>query len=236
MEPIPGHDPGSQRYTGRAAEIGAAGSGENWSRITGIVFVVLIVGLLLVWTSFRRQAEPSSTLSLLPPPQSMEQLVKPANVIVVGTVGQIVRQGTFAGYDPAGVTRNERPGDPVSSRLPITDFEIKVERVLLDDGIVQSGKPLILRMIGYPTAAPADAQSQFPMSRPGDRNLFVLSRTPDNQAYGLYYGPWSRLIINGPTVTYSDGPRTPVGFTNRRSPPAFVADLSATVARMNANR
>jgi hypothetical protein len=160
----------------------------------------------------------------------MEELASKAEVIVVGRVGPIVNQGAFAGYDAAGNIipsgTGGRPG------IPITDFQVDVERVFKDNGTLRAGNPLILRMLGHPTnqaARDADRSSYYPMSYTGDRHLFFLSKNPDT-TYGFYYGPWSRLVIDGQLVTASDGMRTPVRFGGRQFPPAeFIASLTQSI-------
>jgi hypothetical protein len=186
----------------------------------------------------RTDVSDQSLADFIPPPQSIEDLVKHADVIVVGTVGPIINQGTFSGYDKAGnVIHNKYPDHP-NSDLPITDYAIKVEEVLRDDGTIQAGKPLVLRMIGHPTniaERDAERQSYYPMSYTGDHHLFFLGRNPDG-TYGLHYGPWSRLVINGPIVTVSDGPRTPVQFGARQFKATdFIQSVTRAAQQVPAN-
>lgn len=201
--------------------------------LVGVAGLALIAGMALSYQTLASRGTTESGLSLLPPPQSMDQLVEPAHVIVVGTIGDIVDQGTLSGYNSEDKTRNERPNDPVSPAIPITDFRINIERVLLDDGTIQAGKPLILRMLGEPTTT-FDSSSAFPQARVGERYLLVLSRNPDGATYGPYYGPYSRLVLGERGVTYSDGPRTVVGFTNRRNTADFMNDLIEAINRKQA--
>lgn len=141
------------------------------------------------------------------PPQSLNDLVNKADLIVVGTVGTVVEEGTFRGYENGRMLRMKPTGDPNDHVVKYVDFEIQVEQVLLDDGTIASGKPVILRSSGIRQGA-IDPDAMYPMPASGDRHLFFLTSTPDHTAYGHYYFSYSRLMINGPTVTLSDGPRT----------------------------
>jgi hypothetical protein len=84
-------------------------------------------------------------------------------------------------------------------------------------------------MIGRPGIYD-DRAAIFPMPRVGDRNLFVLTRNPDGVTYGFRHGPWSRFLLDGPVVTYSDGARSRVDFAGNASPAEFV-DLIRTASR-----
>lgn len=164
-----------------------------------------------------------------PPPKSMKELVSKSDVIVIGTIKSVVDEGTMGSYNEADNARNNKPDDPVSSALPITDFEIEVERVILDDGSISSGQPLVLRIIGE-----ADVEQRFPtilrMPQVGDYRLFTLSKNPDGKTYGLY-GWWSDFVIDGDKVTYADDLRTPIGFTDQVKLAGFILELEAVVAQ-----
>lgn len=155
-------------------------------------------------------------------PKSIDDLIQPSDVIVVGKIGPIVNQATFSGYGKDDAQRNQRPGDPVSPGLPVTDYQIEVQDVLLDDGIISSGKPLILRVFHQPKNE-MEAYT-------GDHNLLFLSRNPDNATYGLYHISKSRITIDGRTATYSDG--TAIPFADKLTPTAFVKNVQDAVSRV----
>jgi hypothetical protein len=206
----------------------------------GVAIAVLLAGVAAGYlfkstvmpVTSASSGEAESLVSIARQPQSIDDLVRPADIIVIGTVGRVVNQGAFGGYDQNGVALIERPdaneratlpgATPVPSEaLPFTDFEINVEEVILDNGDLRAEKPLILRMVGLPTDG-VDAGSVYPMSHTGDRHLFLLSANPDKATYGFYYGPYSRLNIDGSTVTCSDGARTGLSFAGALSPLQFV--------------
>jgi hypothetical protein len=48
--------------------------------------------------------------------------------------------------------------------------------------------------------------------------LFLLGSSPDGKSYGFYYGPWSRLIIDGEILQVSDGQQQPLQFADHPEP------------------
>src|SRR5690606_34004086 len=84
---------------------------------------------------------------------------------------------------------------------------LHVEEVIRDDGTIASGEPIILRILGFATEEykQLSQASEFPLSYTGDRHLFVLTPNPDGKSYGLAYGPWSRLILDGEILRVSNG-------------------------------
>ena len=58
---------------------------------------------------------------------------------------------------------------------------------------------------------------EFPLSYTGDRHLFVLTPNPDG-SYGFYYGPWSRLIVDGDMLRVSNGAKSSFQFGERDTP------------------
>lgn len=156
-------------------------------------------------------------------PKTLDELVKVAPLIVIGEIGA-VQQYTFTDvYEGAGKMRAGI--DPASAggldllpllmpNLPVTDFQIEVEEVLRGDGTVVADEPVILRMAGHVTKDLAQETqiTDYPFSYTGDRYLFLLSPYPDGQTYGFYYGPWSRLIIDGDILRVSSGKQQPLQF------------------------
>ncbi len=197
--------------------------------LAGFALVRLLLGSPLFAAQMANSSD-ESTADFVPPPKSMAELVSKADVILIGTVGSVVNEGAFQGYDQTGIAIPSRATS--GPDLPITDFQIIIERVLKDDGTIRAGTTPILRILGHPTnraARDGDRSSYFPMSYTGDRHLFFLSKNPDD-TYGFYYGPWSRLVIDGQVVTISDGPRTPVQFAGRQfAPGEFIASLTQSI-------
>ncbi len=144
----------------------------------------------------------------VPPPTTLDGLLGKADLIVIGEVGPVFEYVTFYSYGPDG----EELG-PVDARgntlpaLPYTRFVVEVEEVLRDDGTIARGDPVILEMAGEATAETKTLTQDidFPFSFTGDRHLFLLTANPSGKTYGFYYGPWSRLLIDGETLRISNG-------------------------------
>ncbi len=144
-------------------------------------------------------------------PDSFAALIGPARLIFVGEVGEVIQHRSFAGYGPGGELLDGINDSGVPSpTVPFTDFAVKIERIVRDDGSIASGKRIVLRMHGDATAETKKLTqgSDYPFSYTGDRYLFLLSPNPDG-TYGFYYGPWSRLIIVGSTLHVSDAAQEP---------------------------
>lgn len=197
-----------------------------------LMILVLLAGIAIA-TSSHSQAlvsppDEENSLLEMPPPQSMNELLRPAQVIVIGSIGPIVQHGVFAGYDKNGkAIYTLSVNTPGTGGVPFTDYQILMEQVLKDDGTIAAGKQLIVRMPGDHSLG-IDRVGTFLISAPGDRHLFILSRNPDKITYGFYYGPWSRLTIDGQVVTPSDTKHTPL-FGKNTTPTNFIHELTDSV-------
>lgn len=172
----------------------------------GLVGVAIgVIALAITGASSYPRAHESGTT--VAPPKTTDELLSKAQLIVVGEVGPVVQRRTFSGYGPNGEFLDglNTVGQPVP-QVPFTDFEVKVERVLRDDGSIASGKPIVLRMAGdaTPEMKAITQNTHYPFSYTGDRHLFLLTLNPDKTTYGFYYGPWSRLLVDGSTLRVSD--------------------------------
>ena len=126
-------------------------------------------------------------------------------------------------------------GNPLPN-IVVTDFPLRVEKVIRDDGGIAAGKSIILRMIGAaePGTKGLTENIEFPFSYPGDRYLFLLTPNRDGKTYGLRYGPWSRLIVDGEILRTSRGKQQPLQFEGTDQPVTldefvqFVESLSGS--------
>lgn len=180
-------------------------------------------------------------IEVVPPPESLDELVGKSSLIVFATVGDIVRYFEFDGYRGDGQLQGfndfgtRLTGIPMSE-YAATDFYLFVDRVIRDDGRIAAGKPVVLRMPGHSTmTTKLDSEaSEYPASYTSDYNLFLLTANPDGYSYGLAYGPWSRLIVEGNTLRVTDGAKSPLRFGDTGKPVTldefvqFVEMLSAS--------
>lgn len=162
-------------------------------------------------------------------------MARQADVIVIGSVSAIVAQGMYAGYDEHGNVLHTADPDMAAADLPYTDYQLTVERVFRHDGVVEQGQPLMVRLPGQRSRAEQRAgsyEAYLPLPSVGARHLWFLRRNPDRQTYGLYFGPWSRLVIDEPAVTLSDTGRTLVKIDDAPIPPTtFIQRLRDSLAR-----
>lgn len=154
--------------------------------------------------------------------KDIEQLVSEADLIVVGSVGTSTTERTIGPYSG---------GYDGAPTFPVTDYEITATSVLKGDGSVSPGDTLILREFGHLSIAGTNPPlySKFPMSNIGDSRLFVLAKNPDNNTYGLYFGPYSRFAIDDDEIKYSDLDDAEVKFSRSVSPTDFITSIQEEV-------
>ncbi|MDI9547365.1 MAG: hypothetical protein QM346_07150, partial [Chloroflexota bacterium] len=145
-------------------------------------------------------------------------------MIFIGTVGPIEQHLEVSGYY-GEEGQLESPTDAEGASLPgydypATDFILQVEEVIRDDGTIARGEPIVLRWLGHATERlkQASQEGEYPVSYTGDRYLFLLFPYPDGETYGFYYGPWSRLIIDGEMLRVSNGKQQPLQFWDGAGP------------------
>ena len=140
-----------------------------------------------------------SSRMMVPRPESIEVLVRMSHIIVLGTISAVVDEKLIGAYGEDG-----NPYIPdEESGTPYTDYEVRVESVLKNDGDVEDGGTLVLRMFGH-LSQQSDvvtlAAVQLP--QPGSHYLLALGRNPDG-AYGS--GSEGLIYVDGETVAYADG-------------------------------
>ena len=183
----------------------------------------------------------NTTASWIPAPATMEELLDTADVIVIGSIASVAGTGIQKSYNEADNERidewleemKEEYPTPADFYPPYTSYLIDVETVILDDGAISAGYPIVLKMLGKPSAPKDTDQSPSLLTVPnaGETRLFTLLRNPDG-TYGLY-GWWSHFVIDGDRVTYSDDLRTPIGFTDQVKPDDFINALEDAAVKKN---
>lgn len=181
-------------------------------------------------TNVAGTASTDSAAAIVPAPKTIEKLVSKADLVIVGTVGDLIQEGSFMGYDDKGnLLKAKDKNLPPEAEGAFFDFEIKVEDVILDDGTIKAGKPVILRTYFKRPTAEIDPTLEYPGVYPGDHYLFLLTRNPDKQTHTLYYASASRLLIDGPEVMMSDGARTAPPFAKKVKPNDFIKQLKEAI-------
>jgi len=118
-------------------------------------------------------------------PENMNQLVKSSDLIIIGTIGEIVNKQKFWGYgETAEFIAKMDPPPPDSLALPLVDYSINVREVIMDDKdypISKSKKEVILRVFEdeyYLSSESAKLDKEGTM-------IFFLGRNPDGKTYGV---------------------------------------------------
>ena len=122
-----------------------------------------------------------------------------SHIIVLGTISAVLDEKLIGAYGEDG-----NPYVPVEeSGTPYTDYEVRVESVLKNDGHVEDGGSLVLRMFGH-LSQQSDvvtlAAVQLP--QPGSHYLLALGRNPDG-TYGS--GNEGLIYVDSDSVAYADG-------------------------------
>ena len=164
---------------------------------------------------------PVSSSMMVPRPDSIEVLARMSHIIVLGTIGEVLDEIRFGAYGEDG-----NPYIPVEeSGTPYTDYEVRVESVLKNDGDIEDGGTLVLRMFGH-LSGQSDvitlAAVQLP--QPGSHYLLALGRNPDG-TYGS--GNEGLIYVDGETVAYADG----VAFSTELAGEEFVEVVRQEVDR-----
>ena len=130
---------------------------------------------------------------------NVNELVSRSEVIVVGTIESVIEEKVMGPYGEDG---QPLPAD--EGGLPFTDYSVRIEEVLKDDGSISQSDAFILRMFGHRSSAGQAALTSvsFSLPDPGVRLLFALGKNPDG-TYGS--GPEGLFAIDGAAVSYADG-------------------------------
>ncbi len=141
---------------------------------------------------------PVTSTMLAPRPESIEVLVRMSHIIVLGTISGVLDEKLIGAYGDDG-----NPYVPVEeSGSPFTDYEVRVESVLKNDGDVEDGGTLVLRMVGHLSRQnDVVTLAVVTLPQPGTHYLLALGRNPDG-TYGS--GSEGLIYVDGETVAYVD--------------------------------
>lgn len=211
-------------------------SGYAIAALLGIVVMVFAVSLRS-GAEDGAEREPAirrgaGMASLVPPPASMEELVRTSDVIVVGRIIEVVDERDERPFvdnsippaaDDQGSTGGATP-TPEAPLFTFTYYSVAIYHILADEtGSLVDNGVFTLRISG---SAQADIafSDMMPMPQPGDEFLFALMLNPDGNSFGS--GPWGLIHLDGEEPRYNDWERTPVAFAEGISPDDFVNLLS----------
>jgi hypothetical protein len=169
----------------------------------------------------------ASTAHAIPPPQDLSQLVQVSNLIAVGEVVGMPRIGKIGAYDEESRARTEVPGDAISPRIDVSDFELRIVRTLKASSDVAAGDTVVLRLPGI-----ADSRQVAALTMPsaGKTYLFFLTMNPDKLTYGHYHGVWGRMSLDTFPIVFGDVSATPVPFATGLNAEQFL-DAIASLGR-----
>ena len=162
----------------------------------------------------------SSSGFMLPRAGSADDLVDRSDIVVIGTITAVMAQKEIGGYGEDGQTEAAEDGG-----MPVTDYNVNIERLMKGDGTLVEGGSLVLRMYGR-----LDGQSEaitlnvFALPEPGAHLVFALGRNPDG-TYGS--GPEGLINVDGDVAAFSDG----VQFGEGIEPDAFVEQVALAASR-----
>ena len=165
-------------------------------------------------TTAQEPNSPVSAGSMIPRPNTVEELVARSGVILLGTIEAVLDEKRIGPYGEDGV-----PVPADDDGMPVTDYEVQIDRVVKGDGTAAAGGTVVLRMFGHVSNPGAIITlNTFPLPSVGDYLLFALGKNPDG-TYGS--GPEGLLSVDGEKVAYADG----VPFATEISPDRFVQQI-----------
>ncbi|HTG36527.1 MAG TPA: hypothetical protein VLB76_26720 [Thermoanaerobaculia bacterium] len=174
-----------------------------------------------------KQIEPDSSFETRAP-ESMSELIRESDLIVLGRLISVIDQGTFYGYDKDARRRAALDKhSPTSLGLPFTDYELSAERVILGKSQVDTSRPIILRTLDNPSIS-----TSLSTLRNGDRRVFFLKINPDSRTYSLPSAV-SQVDIDGPVAVYFKGTSANFPFGKKLASLDFIKQVERAVSTRN---
>ena len=121
------------------------------------------------------------------PPESLEKLVETSDLIVVGSVKEILDNSIFYGYqDSAEELARLDKQTPIPIGVYKTDFLLKVSQFIKGRYIVEDSKKIVLRITSPNKLANLESIKDGMKKKPGKihKQVFFLRKNPD-QTYSL---------------------------------------------------
>ena len=144
-----------------------------------------------------------------------------SHIIVLGTISGVLDEKLIGAYGEDG-----NPFIPAEEDgTPYTDYEVSVESVLKDDGDVEDGGTLVLRMFGHLSQQnDVVTLAAVTLPQPGTHYLLALGRNPDG-TYGS--GSEGLIYVDGETIAYADG----IPFSTKLAGKEFVQAVRQEVGQ-----
>ena len=217
-----------------------SGGGGDWSK--RVVFILMVIGMVMgAMSLFQGCANDecqdaldtrrenwrtyfaNTSASWVSPARTMDELVDESDVIVVGTVDCVVGIANQSPYQADKTCKGEFDFPPTHPAHPHVDYLVDVERVILDDGTISSGTPLLMRVGGrWQSKSFHPAFERMPA--PGDSRLFAVAKEPDGAIHTLG-NLWHQFLVDGERVTHSDDLRTPACLDGQLKTENFIQAL-----------
>ncbi len=168
-------------------------------------------------------------------PTSLDDLLDRADIVAVGTIGEVVREVVEGAFSESADTTVD------STKVPYTYFQLELTEVIKDDGTVAAKDPVLLRVSGSSNDGPVqigeghfmEFSRSYPMPKPGERRLFVLSRYPNGSYSSI--GARGLLDIGGDTIKFATHEGHAVPFAVGKTSDEFLADVRKKVSGLQGN-
>ena len=142
-------------------------------KILSIIITALIISLNTAVFAFSPSAQPNN----------LDSLVAMSDVIIIGQIHEIKHSGSFYGYDNDRPMRMRSSDGNTDFGLPVTDYLVKVKRIIKDSAESPVGEFLIYRkLFDYvPDITKANAYLHSKQKR---EQLLFFKHNPDD-TYGI---------------------------------------------------
>ncbi len=119
-----------------------------------------------------------------PLPKNINELINTSDLIVIGSIGKVVDKREFYGYGRDQKFMAIKDAEtPFSLGLPLVDFSINVEEILMDDLVNTQARDEVGEIV-YRVFL-SDKQLSEEMESRKEKVLLFLTRNPDNKTYGV---------------------------------------------------
>jgi hypothetical protein len=180
-----------------------------------------------------------------PTPASLSELVSgprqdvATRIIAIGVIAGLHATGQVddARCSPATYAPTKTDAQLFCESRPYySEWQLKVERVLLGDKPLAPGMSLMITT----SALPGYSIPYNPVEVVGERYMYFLALAQNCESCPLFlYSPWGpngRLKIDGSEVTYTDDMQSPVEFARGTPAADFVSAVATEVAVQHGTR